>query len=82
MAYIEIPKKQGKSELAAVIDGAVATIMVLDRAIRCGTVTVLRSTMTAGFCLYNFRINSLKSAILLRELPLSSLTLPLFSAII
>lgn len=44
--------------------------------------TVLRSTMTAAFCLYNFRINSLKSAMLLRELALSLLTFPLFSAMI
>ena len=43
---------------------------------------VLRSMMTVAFCLYNFRIISLKSAILLRELPLSLLTFPLFSAII
>ena len=69
--------KADKEKSIEKIDGAVAIIMVFDRAIRCGNSNI-RFTMTAVFCLYNFRIFSLKCAILLRELSLISLTFPLF----
>ena len=62
-------------------DGAVATIMVLDQAIRCGNDTSASVYDSRAFCLYNPRIFFLNSAILIRELSLTRLIFPLFYAI-
>ena len=74
--------KADKEKSTEKIDGAVATIMALDRAIRCGDDTSARFMTAEAFCLYNGRIFFLNSATLIRELSLTRFTFPLFYTII